>query len=191
MGLAPRHLAAIVVIPILVFGASLLAASLLLRPSAPKPPVAGVNGERTATAAPSAPPTGSVLPRTTTSPPANPSQATTPTGQQPTPFQLVPSPVRASGTFAQGAGGCPGFPGAQFTDQFTFSAANGTLTLKQGSTGDVTTGPIQPDGSFSVKAADSSESYTGRISGLAASGNYEHSKGGCKQTYVMSWRFQP
>lgn len=196
-GLGPKQLAAIVVIPILVFGVSLLGASLLLKPSTPtleasqRPTAGGAVAAATAGApsaaashAPAAAPTaaGTAAPARTATP--------APPGQQPTPFRLVPSPVSAVGNFTQGSGGCRGFP-ASWYDQFIFSTSSGTLTLKQVSTGDTSTGPVQPDGNFSVKAADGSETYTGRITGLTANANYEHlDASGCKETYVMSFRFQ-
>jgi hypothetical protein len=186
-GLRPRHLALIVIIPIVVFGLSLLAATLLLRPKVPDHPAAAA-----ATKAPSAQPSSAV------SPVASPAKTPVPTPvpsaavPPPTPFQLVPSPVRASAAFTQGTGACPGFPpGAAFSDNFMFTTTNGTLTLKQLSTNDVTSGPVQPDGSFAVKAADSKESYAGKISGLTATANYEYNAAGCKQTYTVNFKFQP
>jgi hypothetical protein len=184
-GLRPRHLAAIVIIPIVVFGLSLLVASLLLRP---QKPATAAPTPKPATAQPSA---ASSPAATVKSPVPTPVASVAPPPA--TPFQLVPSPVRASAAFTQGTGACAGFPpGAQFSDNFTFTTANGVLTLKQLSTNEVTSGPVQPDGSFSVKAADSSESYTGKISGLSATANYEHvDRANCKQAYTVNFKFQP
>jgi hypothetical protein len=186
-GLRPRHLAAIVIIPLVVFGLSLLVASLLVKPKGSEQrPAAAVTA--TPQAQPSAAASAAATP-TTTATASPPPTAVAPAA---TPFQLVPSPVRASAAFTQGTGACPGFPpGPQFSDSFTFTTNNGTLTLKQLSTNEVTSGPVQPDGSFAVKAANSSESYTGKISGLNATASYEHNAAGCRQTYTVNFRFQP
>ena len=107
----------------------------------------------------------------------------------PTPFRLVPSPVQASAAFGSFAGTCTDDPPA-FNDRFTFTTLDGQLTLRQASTGQITSGPIQPDGTFHVTGSGGHEAYDGRIQGLRADAHFvEVRVGGCTGAYEVAFRF--
>jgi hypothetical protein len=97
--------------------------------------------------------------------------------------------VRASALFSNGHGRCGGYP-ASFRDTFVFSTADGVLTTRQLSTGDVDTGPVSPDGSFSIADSAIGESYRGQITGLTATAAYaQRNRSGCVETYQVTFRF--
>ena len=146
----------------------------------PVPQTAATPVDSAPPAAPAAQPTA--LPKADpTAAPAHPDPAATP-------FRLVPSPVQASASFANFTGTCTDDPPA-FYDRFTFTTGQGTLTVRQASTSQVSTGPIQPDGTFHVSAADGRETYDGRIQGLNATAHFVEARDTCSGAYDVTFRF--
>jgi hypothetical protein len=75
------------------------------------------------------------------------------------------------------------------SDVLIFSTANGQLTIRQPSTGGVSTGPIDPTGTFAVKGSVVHETYTGHISGGSATAENVLESGGCTATYGVAVHF--
>jgi hypothetical protein len=121
-----------------------------------------------------------------TLPPATPSPVPAASA---TPYRLVPSPVRATATFTVEPGHeCAGMP-RSLSDVLIFSTANGQLTIRQPSTGGVSSGPIDPTGTFAVRGSVVHETYTGRISGGSATAENVLESGGCTATYGVAVHF--
>jgi hypothetical protein len=119
-----------------------------------------------------------------------PGVACPPPPPPPPPFVLPNSPRQAVGTFTNGQGGCPGLP-TSFTDNFLIGTPQpGQLVIQQPSTGDVDTGPINPDGSFHVQRADGQESYDGTITGDTATATNHYTTQGCTETYQVTFTLQ-
>ncbi len=111
----------------------------------------------------------------------------------PTPEPITAAPVTGSSealvSFTRTGGSCP-FPD-EFDAAFAFEAADGTLTATQvGPVEHVSTGTIQPDGTFALAAEG--QSYTGTIDGTLLSGTYTDTTSGCNDIYVLDGQlFRP
>jgi hypothetical protein len=100
-------------------------------------------------------------------------------GELPRQFALGGGAVSAVGVFTAYGRTCGRAP--VFEDQFTFTVARGTLTIRQPSTGDVAQGSIASNGVFRVGSEQ--ESYTGAIIGKGAIASYAYARGGCTTSY--------
>lgn len=110
--------------------------------------------------------------------------ATTP----PTTVQIsqasVTGSAKAIGSFTKVSGPC-NFA-RQFSDNFSFVATNGMLTLTQLSNNHVTSGTIDPNGDFST-AADGQE-YSGNVNGMMAQGQHTYTAEGCNEIYDFTMK---
>lgn len=98
--------------------------------------------------------------------------------------------VTVTGTFTMGTGGCATTV-AGFTDTLMITVSNGTMTITQPSTGDMNTGTINTDGTFSVSQSSANslqaETYMGTLntdcSGTAT--NMYTDTTGCTSTWQV------
>jgi hypothetical protein len=86
-------------------------------------------------------------------------------------FNLQPNPVNVAATFIHQTGECPGLP-KTFDDQLTIGVDGTTITLTQPSSGVVSTGTMDANGSFTVTGP--SRTYSGTIDSTGA-GTMSHS----------------
>ncbi|MEK7410570.1 MAG: hypothetical protein AAB327_04165, partial [Actinomycetota bacterium] len=91
----------------------------------------------------------------------------------------VTGSAKAIGSFTKVSGPC-NFA-RQFSDNFSFVATNGALTLTQLSNNHVTSGTIDPNGDFST-AADG-QGYSGNVNGMMAEGQHTYTAEGCNEVY--------
>lgn len=124
---------------------------------------------------------------------AQPTATAQPTSAPPTAAPATPAPAptvsdqaTAAGIFSGGVGGCPGTD-TSYVDQFTFTVLGSVLTIRQPSTGDSSTGPVGPDGSFHTTS--NSEDYLGKISEGTATATYKYLYAGCTETYAATFKF--
>jgi len=98
----------------------------------------------------------------------------TDTTTSPTTVPISQAPVtgsaKAIGSFTKVSGPC-NFA-RQFSDNFSFVATNGVLTLTQLSNNHVTNGTIDPNGNFTTMA--DGQGYSGNVNGMTAQGQHTY-----------------
>lgn len=91
----------------------------------------------------------------------------------------VTGSATATASFSKVSGPC-NFA-RQFSDNFSFVATNGMLTLTQLSNSHVTNGTIEPNGDFATTA--DGQGYSGNVNGMVAEGQHTYTAEGCNEIY--------
>ena len=181
---------------------SALASGASSSPSASVAPTAGASAQPSATGSDEPSASASAKPSATPKPTATPKPAPTakPTPRpsrtpRPSPsssaaaFQLPANPQSASASLDNGQGNCDGFPsgGVVITTSFRIPSA-GQLTATS-PLGQVLSGRISANGTFSLAGQSPEESWSGRLTASGGSGSYSVVSNGCTESYATTITF--
>ena len=149
-------------------------------PTASPTPRPSASPKPTATPKPS--PTARPTPRPSRTPRPSPSSSAAA-------FQLPANPQSASASLDNGQGNCAGFPagGVVITTSFRIPTA-GQLTATS-PLGQVLSGRISANGTFSLGGQSPEESWSGRLTASGGSGSYSVVSNGCTESYATTITF--
>lgn len=185
---------------------SALASGASAAPGTSAASTAGTSAKPTATesAEPiaSASETPSPTPRPTATPRPSPSPTPKPTPRprptrtpRPSPsssgagFQLPVNPQPASANLDNGQGGCNGFPSGGVVITTTFRIPGPGLLTAASPLGQVLSGRVSADGTFSLAGQSPVESWSGRLTASGGTGTYSVVSNGCTESYVTTITF--
>ena len=104
-------------------------------------------------------------------------------------FQLPANPQSASASLDNGQGNCNGFPSGGVVIATSFRIPNAGQLTATSPLGQVLSGRISANGTFSLAGQSPEEAWSGRLTASGGSGSYSVVSNGCTETYATTITF--